>query len=311
MKIKKITKQRKKVWISTWQSLANIKDIQWFQRFDTVLGDEAHTFNAKSLKTIMDGLQLCNWRHGFTGTISSDSKVNKLALEGMFGKVRKFISTRDLIDNGTVATFKVEAIVLKYDDDLVKEFNKALKQIKVGSKRYNAEREFLANNTKRNKFIVQLLKTLDGQNNLILFDLVEKHGKVLEPLLKREGRVLHFLHGGVSGDERERVRNLVENDPIKQHDILASSGVFSTGINLKKLDNVIFANSSKSEIKILQSIGRTLRKGNGADDARLFDITDDLSAGAKANYTLEHFKKRIEIYSKERFKFKLTTIKLK
>lgn len=86
---------------------------------------------------------------------------------------------------------------------------------------------------------------------------------------------------------------------------------FSTGINLKRLDNVIFANSSKSEIKILQSIGRTLRKGNGADDARLFDITDDLSAGTKANYTLEHFKKRIEIYAKERFKFKLTTIKLK
>lgn len=302
---------RKKVTLSTWQSLASIKDLNWFQRFDVVLGDEAHTFNAKSLKDIMESLAQCNWRHGFTGTISSDSRVNKLVLEGLFGSVRKHVSTSDLIKAGTVATFKVEAIVLKHDEQVTKDFNKALKLIKNGAKRYTAEREFLANNTRRNKFIVELLKSLDGQNNLVLFDLVEKHGKILEPLLRREGRQLHFIHGGISGDERERIRHLVENDPIKQHDILASSGTFAVGVNLRRIDNAIFVSSSKSEIKVLQSIGRTLRKGNGSDDARLFDITDDLSDGTRANYTLEHFKKRIEIYSKERFKFKLTTIKLK
>jgi superfamily II DNA or RNA helicase len=84
--------------------------------------------------------------------------------------------------------------------------------------------------------------------------------------------------------------------------------VFSTGVNLKKLDNVIFASGSKSEIKVLQSIGRTLRKGNDADSATLYDITDDLSKGSFTNYTLNHFRKRIEIYGEQMFPFKIYTV---
>jgi superfamily II DNA or RNA helicase len=83
---------------------------------------------------------------------------------------------------------------------------------------------------------------------------------------------------------------------------------FSTGVNLKRLDNVIFASGSKSEIKVLQSIGRTLRKGNGSDKATLYDIADDLSIGSFTNYTLNHFKKRIEIYSSEQFPFKIYNV---
>jgi superfamily II DNA or RNA helicase len=152
--------------------------------------------------------------------------------------------------------------------------------------------------------------SLKGQNNLILFDLVEKHGKVLEPLLRRDDRQLHFVYGGVKGDEREEIRHLIENDPIKQHDILASYGVFSTGVNIKRLDNVIFASGSKSEVKVLQSIGRTLRKGTDSENATLYDIADDLSVGSFTNYTLNHFRRRIEIYSEEQFPFKIYTIPL-
>jgi superfamily II DNA or RNA helicase len=143
---------------------------------------------------------------------------------------------------------------------------------------------------------------------LILFDLVEKHGKVLAPLLVKEGRELHFIYGATKGEERERIRHLVENDPDKKHDILASYGVFSTGVNIKRLDNVIFASSSKSEIKVLQSIGRSLRKAEDSQKAVLYDIADDLSVGSYENYTLKHFKSRIEIYSSEEFAFKIFTI---
>ncbi|MDB4345133.1 helicase-related protein, partial [bacterium] len=155
-----------------------------------------------------------------------------------------------------------------------------------------------------------LLWSLKDQNNLVLFDLVEKHGKILEPLLRRDDRQLHFIYGATKGEERERIRHMIENDPIKQHDILASYGVFSTGVNLKKLDNVIFASGSKSEIKVLQSIGRTLRKGNDADKATLYDITDDLSVGSFENYTLKHFRKRIEIYGSEQFPYKIYTVNI-
>lgn len=294
--------------ISTWQSLIR-QPKEWFDQFRVVLGDEAHNFQAKSLTTIMEKLTDAPYRHGFTGTISSDSKVHRLVLEGVFGPIKRFVSTKDLMDEGTVADFKIKALVLSHSNETKATFSKALKSIDK-ARRYHAEREFITNSDKRNIFIRNLVWSLEGQNNLILFDLVEKHGKVLEPLLRKEGRILHFVHGGVSGEERERIRHLVENDPLKRHDILASYGTFSTGVNIKRIDNAIFASGSKSEIKVLQSIGRTLRKGNGADDATLYDIADDLSHGSFQNYTLQHFRKRIEIYATEQFPFKLYTINL-
>lgn len=296
--------------ISTWQSLIKLPK-EWFSQFQVVLGDEAHLFQAKSLQKIMEGLDQCYYRHGFTGTLKSEeSKTHRLVLEGCFGAVRKHVSTKDLIDAGTVADFNVKAIVLSHNPEARKGFKDAFKKIKEGSKRYPAEREFLVNNDKRNIFIRNLLWSLEGQNNLVLFDLVEKHGKILEPLLQKEDRQLHFIYGATKGEERERIRHMVENDPIKQHDILASYGVFSTGVNLKKLDNVIFASGSKSEVKVLQSIGRALRKGNDADKATLYDITDDLSVGSFTNYTLQHFRKRIEIYGQEQFPFRIYTVEI-
>ena len=296
--------------ISTWQSLIKLPK-EWFGQFNVVLGDEAHNFQAKSLQKIMEGLDQCYYRHGFTGTLKAEeSKTHRLVLEGCFGAVRKHVSTKDLMDQGTVADFNVKAIVLSHHVDVRNSFFKAYKQIKESSKRYPAEREFIVNNNKRNIFIRNLLWSLEGQNNLVLFDLVEKHGKILEPMLRRDDRQLHFIYGATKGEERERIRHLVENDPIKQHDILASYGVFSTGVNLKKLDNVIFASGSKSEIKVLQSIGRALRKGNDADKATLYDITDDLSVGSFTNYTLQHFRKRIEIYGREEFPFRVYTVEI-
>lgn len=296
--------------ISTWQSLAKLPKA-WFRQFKVALGDEAHLFQAKSLQKIMESLDECHYRHGFTGTLKSEeSKTHRLVLEGCFGPVHTHVTTKDLIDSGTVADFKVKAIVLSHNAEARKGFLDAFKQIKEPSKKYPAEREFLVNNHKRNIFIRNLLWSLKDQNNLVLFDLVEKHGKILEPMLRTDNRQLHFIYGGTKGDERERIRHLVEEDPIKQHDILASYGVFSTGVNLKKLDNVIFASGSKSEVKVLQSIGRALRKGNDADSATLYDITDDLSKGSFQNYTLQHFRKRIEIYGAQQFPFKIYTVEI-
>ena len=294
--------------ISTWQSLVK-QSKDWFQQFGVVMGDEAHTFQAKSLTTIMHKLNKCEFRHGFTGTLkSSESKTHRLVLEGCFGEVKRIVSTKKLMDEGTVADFEVKAIVLNHSNEQKAAFKKAMSTVKESVRRWPAEREFIVNHEKRNNFIKNLLWSLKDQNNLVLFDLVEKHGKILEPMLRKEGRELHFIYGATKGDERERIRHLVENDPIKQHDILASYGVFSTGVNIKRLDNVIFASSGKSEIKVLQSIGRSLRKAEDSRKAVLYDIADDLSVGSYENYTLKHFKSRIEIYSSEEFPFKIYNI---
>ena len=294
--------------ISTGQSLIK-QPKDWFRQFGVVMGDEAHTFQAKSLTKIMHNLEDCQYRHGFTGTLkSAESKTHRLVLEGCFGDVKKVVSTKKLIDEGTVADFEVKAIVLNHSNEAKAAFKKAMGQVKESVRKWPAEREFIVNHEKRNNFIRNLVWSLKDQNNLILFDLVEKHGKVLAPMLEKEGRELHFIYGNTKGEERERIRHLVENDPDKKHNILASYGVFSTGVNIRRLDNVIFASSSKSEIKVLQSIGRSLRKAEDSQNAVLYDIADDLSVGSFENYTLKHFKQRIEIYSTEEFPFKIFTV---
>jgi superfamily II DNA or RNA helicase len=204
--------------ISTWQSIVKMP-ADWFSQFGVVLGDEAHNFQAKSLTSIMEKMVDTPYRHGFTGTISSESKVHRMVLEGLFGSIKRFVTTKELMEEGSVADFKIKGIVLNHSLEVTKTFNDAMKEVRNKNKNrakkinpFNLEKEFLINLEKRNLFIRNLVWSLKDQNNLILFDRVEKHGKVLEPLLRKEGRVLHFIHGGVAGIERDRVRDVIEND---------------------------------------------------------------------------------------------------
>mgnify|MGYP001585716613 CR=1 FL=1 len=299
--------------ITTWQSVYKLGK-EWFDQFGVVIGDEAHLFQAKSLMSIMEKMTDCKYRFGLTGTVKKDedSKVHKLVLEGLFGKVKKIVKTKDLIDRGTLASFNIKAIVLNHITADKKELAK-IKRKMTGPQskmKYSAECKFVMAHEARNNFIKNLVKSLKGQNNLILLDQVENHGDVLAPMLEFEDRILHYIHGGVSGEKREEMRHLIEQDPIKQHDILATFGTLSTGVNLKRLDNIIFAFAGKSEVKVFQSIGRSLRKGNGADEAALYDISDDLSTGSSDNYLLTHFKDRVKMYQEEEFKFKVISVNL-
>ena len=113
----------------------------------------------------------------------------------------------------------------------------------------------------------------------------------------------------MDAEERELVREITEKE--KNAIIVASYGTFSTGINIKRLHNVIFASPSKSRIRNLQSIGRVLRKGRDKVKAKLYDIADDLTKGSRKNYTLNHFIERIKIYVKEQFNYDIITIDIK
>ena len=146
-------------------------------------------------------------------------------------------------------------------------------------------------------------------NTLVLYQFVEKHGKVLNALFDGKGRNVTLVHGEVDSLVREEIRQLAEknNDMI----IVASYGTFSTGVNIKNLHNIIFASPSKSRIRNLQSIGRGLRKGNTKKEATLYDIADDLSWKSYKNHTLLHFAERIKIYGEEQFDYKIYTVKLK
>jgi superfamily II DNA or RNA helicase len=122
-------------------------------------------------------------------------------------------------------------------------------------------------------------------------------------------RKVFFVHGGVDGEEREAIRNIVEKETNAI--IVASYGTFSTGINIRNLHNVIFASPTKSRIRTLQSIGRGLRISDTKDSMTLFDIADDLSHNKKKNYTLNHLVERVKMYSAEGFPYELHNIKLR
>ena len=115
-----------------------------------------------------------------------------------------------------------------------------------------------------------------------------------------------LFRSGVSGDERERIRNIMETE--SNAIIVASSGTMATGVSIKNLHNIIFAISGKSRIRNLQSIGRVLRLHHEKEIATLFDIVDDLSTGKHQNFTLLHFLERVKIYSQEQFDFKIKKI---
>ena len=124
-----------------------------------------------------------------------------------------------------------------------------------------------------------------------------------------EGREVFFVYGKTDVEQREQVRHITENE--SDAIIVASYGTFSTGISIRNLKNIIFASPSKSRIRVLQSIGRQLRKSDKQDLARLYDIGDDLSWKSYKNHTLRHFMERMKIYKSEGFDFKLVNIPLK
>jgi len=172
---------------------------------------------------------------------------------------------------------------------------------------YQEEMDWLVSNHKRN-LVIRNLSTTQKGNTLVLFQFVEKHGKVLHDMITKKctGRKIFFVFGGTDTETREQIRSITE----KEEDaiIIASYGTFSTGINIRNLHNIVFASPSKSRIRNLQSIGRGLRKGDNKVSCNLFDIGDDLQWKSKKNYTLNHMVERIKIYNEENFNYKLVRV---
>lgn len=281
--------------ITTWQSAIKLP-LSWFAQYGMVVGDEAHTFKAKSLTTIMNRLVNAGFRIGTTGTID-DAISNQMTLEGNFGPVYKVTSTKELMDSDTLAQLKIECLVLKYSD----EERKLCKGLK-----YQDEIDFVVSHEKRNRFIVNLASDQSG-NSLVLYNLVQKHGKPLYDAfvakLKGSGRKVFFVSGAVNAEERERIREITEKE--KNAIIVASVGTFSTGINIVNLHNIVFASPTKSQIRVLQSIGRGLRRTEDGQGTTIYDLADDLSWKKKKNYTLNHAVQRVKIYAKEKFNYRI------
>jgi superfamily II DNA or RNA helicase len=284
--------------ISTWQSIYKLPK-QFFADFKAIYGDEAHLFKAKSLTSILNKCTTTPYRVGTTGTLDG-THTHKLVLEGLFGPVYKVTTTKKLINDKTLADLEIFNIILEYSDEI----KKAQK-----GKSYQDEMDFLVQHEARNKFIRNLAIT-QTSNTLVLFQYVEKHGKVLKDMITEKvvNRKVFFVYGGTDTEQREDIRRITETETDAI--IVASYGTFSTGINIKNLHNIIFASPSKSRVRNLQSIGRGLRTSESKTSCKLYDIADDLTWKSKKNYTLLHMIERIKIYNDEHFNYKLVKVSL-
>jgi superfamily II DNA or RNA helicase len=291
--------ESERVIITTWQSIYKLPN-PWFEQFGLVVGDEAHNFKAKSLTSILTKCKEAEYRFGTTGTLDG-TQTHKLVLEGLFGPAYYVTSTKNLMDSGALSDLDINVLLIKYPEDVRRQW---------GKRKYPDEMDYIVRHEKRNNFISNLALDQDG-NTLVLFQYVEKHGKPLYDKIKEKAharRKIFYVSGETGVDTREEVRRITEGE--KNAIIVASLGTFSTGINIRNLHNIIFASPSKSQIKILQSIGRGLRKSEDGRATKLYDIADDLSWKSFKNYTLTHAGERIKIYTKEKFKYKIYEIPL-
>jgi|TARA_B110000967_G_scaffold87055_1_gene89650 superfamily II DNA or RNA helicase len=290
----------KQILISTWQSIYKFP-AEWFEQFGCVFGDEVHLFKAKSLSGIMNKCINAPYRFGTTGTLDG-TETNKLVLEGLFGPTKTVTLTRDLQVQGTLAQINISILLLRYHNDVCH---------MMQGKTYQEEMDYIVTNEKRNKLITNLALDQKG-NTLVLFQFVEKHGKVLFDMMRdkaEDGRKIFYVSGEVDAADREQIRGIVEGQ--KDAIIVASLGTFSTGINIKNLHNIVFASPSKSQVKVLQSIGRGLRQSENGVATKLYDIADDMHIQSHKNFTLRHSAERIKIYTKEQFPYNIYQLDLK
>ena len=304
----------RKCYVSTYQSIYKQPN-EYFEQFSAIICDEVHGAEAVSIVGIMEKSINAHFRIGFTGTLKNP-KLHQLTITGLFGDIKQVTTARDLIDRGIIADFQAKFIVLKYNQDICKEITRKVVTGKTPFGKelvrdnYINEVNFITENMKRNIFIANLVSVLDG-NVLVLFNKVEKHGKPLYELIKKKldnKKNVHYISGETKAVNREKIRNTIENETNGV--LVASYGTLSTGVNIKSLKFVIFASPYKSEIKVLQSIGRILRKCKGKDKATLFDIVDDLRYKSKKNYCFSHFEQRFEMYKEERFPISVSEYKL-
>lgn len=292
--------------ITTWQSLNNGKNKmpkQWYGQFGCVFGDEAHGCKATSLIQILSSLETCKYRFGCTGTLDGNV-LNEATIEGLFGPQYRSTTTKQLMEDGYVAKLKIKCIILKYPDDIKKQFHATVNKKK---KTYQEEIDYLVNNEKRNKFIKNLTLSLSG-NKLVFFRIVE-HGKILNDLISAESNNnVFYIDGKVSAADREAIRKAIEVE--SNATVLASLGTTSTGVSINKLHHMVAASPSKSKIKVLQSIGRMLRMHEDKEEAVLYDIVDDLSYKSQMNFTLNHFVERCKIYDAEKFSYEIYNVRL-
>jgi len=166
----------------------------------------------------------------------------------------------------------------------------------------------------RNKALDHIIEhTEDGFNSLVLVSRLEHLYEVVCYLEKKyKNHRIYEIHGDILPSRREEIRKKIE---LEGNVILVGTyATMSVGINIKKIHNVVFFSSYKSEVKVIQSIGRGLRKHDSKDCMVLWDCVDDLrykeDRKTIKNYCYKHWEKRKEFYEEQQFEYSDSSINI-
>lgn len=286
--------------IGTYQSLVKKKQ-EYFDQFDAVIIDECHKMKSQSIKTILQKCVNAEYRYGLSGTIPKDGTLDRLTLMAYTGPLISEVSASFLQQEGYIANCKVKVIEMDYAPESAKNAFTEMAQNRYENKDlFQLEQNYIINSEPRLNFICKVIGKIP-RNSLILFHRIEHGKKLYEKLRQESNKAVYYVDGGTDKDIREEYKKKMEaGDEVA---IVASYGTFSTGISIKKIHNIFFTESFKSEVIIRQSIGRGLRQHHSKSSVLIIDFVDDLATEEWSNYLMKHSKARQSIYKEQQFEY--------
>lgn len=279
--------------ICTWQSLdaldkktpdqSVLQLAEFIDGVTAVIVDECHSVKGEVLtKLLTQNFKHCPIRWGLTGTVPKEPHEFQGILASL-GSVINTVTAKDLQDLGILADLHIH--ILQTND--IQSF-----------KNYQAEYDFLVTDTRRLTWMASKIVEMTATGNtLVLVNRIET-GNVLTDLIPNST----FINGSVKSKNRK-----TEYDEIKTSDdkvIIATFGVASTGINLPRIFNLVLVEPGKSFTRVIQSIGRGIRKADDKDYVDVYDIT------SACKYAKKHLTERKRYYKEAQYPFTVTKVNL-
>lgn len=287
--------------VSTWQALQHNKAI--LSKFQVAIVDECHGVKATVLKDMLNqhGTNIYV-KIGVTGTLPEE-EIDKMSVRVSLGNVVHEVPAHELIKNKWLAKLNLHVTQLK--EDLSEWYEEYFLSTKDSPKMtyakfkqnafpdFTSEKNYLQTNAKRNEELVSMFQEMRNRKKGNTFILVNgiAYGKRLAKLIPDA----HFVYGADKKDVRQEIYNLFkENDNVL---VISTFSLASTGLNIKRIFNLVLLDAGKSFIQVIQSIGRGLRKAHDKDEVNVYDICGDLK------YSRRHLSKRTKHYSNQNYEF--------
>lgn len=298
-------KSNKNIVIGTYQSLIKKKP-EYFAEFDAIIVDETHKAKSASIKTILQKCTNAKYKFGLSGTLPKNDTLDKLTLMSQTGPVISEVKANFLQKAGHIAQCVVKVIEMNYATESQRTAFQELAQNKYENKDvFQLEQNFVITHEGRLSFISNVIAKIP-RNSLVLFHRIEHGKRLYEKLRQDSDKRVFYVDGSTDKDIREEYKKKMEaGDEVV---IVASYGTFSTGISIKKIHNIFFTESFKSEVIIRQSIGRGLRQHTSKDKVLIIDFVDDIKTIEWQNYLYRHGKSRQAIYKQEKFDYSIKKV---